>query len=56
MHFIKEENASMGLFHKAFAITLCTSIGTPHNAEEMRHQQLGIVRIISTIEADKGRI
>ena len=56
MHLVQEKDAAMGLLYQAFTVTICSRVSASHNAKEMCHQQLRVPCIISTVEANKGRI
>src|SRR2546423_3376742 len=56
VHLIEKENTAMCLLDETLTITIGTSIGPAHNAEEMRHQKLRITCVIRAIEADERSI
>src|SRR5437588_9881215 len=56
MHFIKEQDATIGLLDQSLAVAISSRISTTHNAEEVRHQELWIARVIGAVEANEGRI
>ena len=56
MYFIEKKDTAMGLLYQTFTVTICPRISTSHNTKEMCNQQLWVPCIISTVEANEGRI
>jgi hypothetical protein len=56
MNFIKKKDTPMSLFNQTLSVAVCPCVSTTNNPKEMGHQELGITRIIGTIEANKRRI